>query len=133
MTSWLLGRATELRLQAEAIERGYEVAVPVLDYGHDLVINGLRVQIKGSAVRLNGKGGAKSVHFTFRRGIDTSKFDIAAFYASPTGVWWFIPSSELTDEAKGVSLSIDPPSARGRPNKYFFHRFQNDWGQLAVR
>jgi hypothetical protein len=124
----ILGRATELRVMAELLERGFDVAVPAVDSGYDLLVDGrVTVQVKASRIRLNGSGGGTQYVFSFKRGLSA---DFLVCRGVDGSRWWIVPASVVTPGAVSLAISPDPPSRRGRPGKVDYEPYLNAWDLL---
>lgn len=108
------GAYAELLLATRLLELGHRVARPIVDDdGVDLIVDyHLTVQVKSG--RYRRADGALNVNLRAANSQDRRRYgtralgahvDVLAVLAADSGVWWHIPTSELTAGAVGLCVS----------------------------
>lgn len=130
-TTTLRGALSEMRAIQVLLERGFKVAIPVVDDdGVDMVVNYRRtVQVKSSA-RMGHAGRFPSWHFGFTASWNYRKdgsrsyrpqsatADFWVCHAVPVDAWWIVPREALLETGFRVkpgsafSLSTEPTNQR---------------------
>lgn len=120
------GAIAQLRAAVELLDRGYAVALPMVDdAGVDLVVNHrIPVQVKSSGSR--SKTGMLHVNLESRSSNDrrvgvpprpnlSPSVEVLMVYARDTGTWWIIPISAISEAGKlnSTSLSLTEHATRG--------------------
>lgn len=125
LRSHLNAAASELLVQAKLLSLGYDVWVPLVDWGHDLMANGKTVQVKSSFGSENGRGGSFQYTFAFKR---KNISDITVLHGISGDQWWVVPSGELPVKAaiavSGVGNNRD---GIGRPAVYDYDQWLDAW------
>lgn len=133
-----IGAAGELAFRVQTLLRDYEVFIPQVDSGVDLVVNGRRVQVKSS--RWHEK--RRSFVFTFGKrggpddwtlGADVDIVVLVGIDYERHFFFWLIPCDWLRrfPYQNTISLGKSPSAVSSRRGKFsWMHEFRDGWHLL---
>ena len=130
------GEWVELMFMAAAAGRGFAVCKPwgemrAYDVGIEHGANYLRVQVKGTAYRLQAgyllqfMPGHRDV-----KDFTPKHLDLFAVYVIPENAWYLIPASLLLGARQRWSLMLSPVSPPVKKKSYCFEGYREAWGLL---
>ena len=124
-----IGKASEMRVVAELIDRGYHPYLPVVDdHGVDIMLSsGVRIQVKSATLRQGKQMKFPAYHFTLgilqqgalnnrkygrRKKNYSDECDYIIFYGITENRFWIVPSF-LLDRRRCLAISDKSPIVRG--------------------